>query len=91
MNEKEISYRWFDGLVKINVGIVPESWLFWSRLLLIIEVNNWGGKKKRKCNVFSYRSYKLINPPSSVGIGPESLLDWRYLFECNFKLCWKKK
>jgi len=25
LNEKEISYRKFDGLVKINVEIVPES------------------------------------------------------------------
>jgi len=33
--------------------------------------------------VFSYRENKLINPPSSVGIEPESLLEWRYLFECN--------
>jgi len=30
----KIPYRVLDGNVKTNVGIPPESWLFWSWLVL---------------------------------------------------------
>jgi len=34
--KKEISYKAFDGKVRRNVGIEPDNWLSWRRLLILL-------------------------------------------------------
>ena len=73
-------YKAFDGNVKINVGIGPESWLL-LRFLVNEDLLDFRIQKKFffKWNELFYIFWRLLKPPNSVGMVPFNTLLFKYL------------